>query len=83
MLCPDAVAVLRKHLGSLDLIRNVIRVNGYRNGVLGFPDSPKVINGASDLWVEALGDAGQHVRGNWRLCLPHNASVELQITVEI
>jgi enamine deaminase RidA (YjgF/YER057c/UK114 family) len=78
------LSVLRKHLGSLDLIKNVITVNGYVNCVSGFPDSPKVINGASDLLVEVLGAAGQHVRAAIGVsALPHNALVELQITVEI
>jgi enamine deaminase RidA (YjgF/YER057c/UK114 family) len=78
------LAVLRRHLGSLDLIKSLISLNGYVNCVPGFPDSPKVINGASDLFTEVLGDAGQHVRAAIGVsALPHNALVELQITVEI
>lgn len=78
------LAVLRKHLGSLDLIKGVVSVNGYVNCVPGFPDSPKVINGASDLLVEVLGNAGQHVRAAIGVsALPRNALVELQMVVEI
>lgn len=78
------LAVLRKHLGSLDLIKTVVSVNGYVNCVPGFPDSPKVINGASDLLIEVLGDAGQHVRAAIGVsALPRNALVELQMVVEI
>ena len=78
------LAVLRKHLGSLDLIKSVISVNGYVNCVPGFPDSPKIINGASDLLIEVLGDAGQHVRAAIGVsALPRNALVELQMVVEI
>ncbi len=78
------LAVLKRHLGSLDTIRSVIGVNGYVNAVAGFQDSPKVINGASDLLVEVLGDAGRHVRAAIGVSgLPKHALVEVQMTVEV
>jgi enamine deaminase RidA (YjgF/YER057c/UK114 family) len=78
------LAVLRKHLGSLDLVKNVVSVNGYVNAVAGFPDTPKVINGASDLLIEVLGEDGRHVRAAVGVsALPRNALVEIQMTVEI
>lgn len=78
------LAVLKAHLGSLDAVKNIVSVNGYVNAVPGFPDSPKVINGASDLFVEIFGDAGRHVRAAIGVsALPHNALVELQMTVEV
>jgi enamine deaminase RidA (YjgF/YER057c/UK114 family) len=78
------LAVLKRHLGSLDLVKSIVAVNGYVNAVAGFPDSPKVINGASDLFVEVFGDAGRHVRAAIGVsALPRNALVELQIAVEV
>ncbi len=78
------LAVVRRHLGSLDSVKSIVGVNGYVNAVAGFPDSPKVINGASDLFVEILGDAGRHVRAAIGVsALPRNALVELQMTVEV
>lgn len=78
------LAALRKHLGSLDLVKNVVSVNGYVNAVAGFPDSPKVINGASDVLIEVLGEDGRHVRAAVGVsALPRNALVEIQMTVEI
>src|SRR6202049_2877619 len=78
------LAVLKSHLGSLDKIKNIVTVNGYVNAIAGFPDSPKVINGASDLFVEVFGDAGRHVRTAIGVpALPRNALVELQMTVEV
>src|ERR1700733_1754954 len=78
------LAVLTQHLGSLDKVKNIVTVNGYVNAVPGFPDSPKVINGASDLFVEIFGDAGRHVRAAIGVpALPRNALVELQMTVEV
>ena len=78
------LAVLRTHLGSLDAVRSVITVNGYVNAIAGFADSPKVINGASDLLVEVLGEAGRHVRTAIGVsALPKHALVEVQMTVEV
>jgi enamine deaminase RidA (YjgF/YER057c/UK114 family) len=78
------LAVLAQHLGSLDKVKNIVTVNGYVNAVPGFPDSPKVINGASDLFVEIFGDTGRHVRAAIGVpALPRNALVELQMTVEV
>jgi enamine deaminase RidA (YjgF/YER057c/UK114 family) len=78
------LAVLKAHLGSLDKVKNIVTINGYVNAIAGFPDSPKVINGASDLFVEIFGDAGRHVRAAIGVpALPRNALVELQMTVEV
>jgi enamine deaminase RidA (YjgF/YER057c/UK114 family) len=78
------LAVLKSHLGSLDAIKQILTVSGYVNAVQGFSDSPKVINGASDLFVELFGDAGRHVRAAIGVsALPRNALVELQMTVEL
>jgi len=78
------LAVLASHLGSLDAVKNIVTVNGYVNAVPGFPDSPKVINGASDLFVEVFGEAGRHARTAIGVpALPRNALVEIQMTVEV
>jgi len=78
------LAVLHRHLGSLDKVRSILTVNGYVNSVQGFPDAPKIINGASDLFMAVFGEAGRHVRAALGVnALPRMALVELQITVEI
>jgi enamine deaminase RidA (YjgF/YER057c/UK114 family) len=76
------LAVLKRELGSLDCVAEVLTVNGYVNAVAGFSDSPAVINGASDLLVQIFGEAGRHVRAAVGVsALPRNALVELQMTV--
>jgi enamine deaminase RidA (YjgF/YER057c/UK114 family) len=78
------LAVLKHSLGSLDKVRSVVSVNGYVNAVAGFPDSPAVINGASDLLVAVFGEEGRHVRAAIGVsALPRNALVELQMIVAI
>ncbi len=78
------LAVLKRELGSLEQVIEVLSVNGYVNAVAGFADSPAVINGASDLLVEVFGDAGRHVRAAVGVsALPRNALVEIQMTVRV
>jgi len=78
------MAVLERHLGSLKKVRGIASVNGYVNSVAGFADSPKVINGASDLFMAVFGEPGRHVRAAIGVSgLPRHALVELQMTVEI
>jgi len=76
------LAVLKRELGSLEEIEEIVSVNGYVNCVAGFDQSPAVINGASDLLVAVLGEAGKHVRAAVGVCaLPRNAIVEVQMMV--
>jgi enamine deaminase RidA (YjgF/YER057c/UK114 family) len=76
------LAVLKRELGDLESVAEIVSVNGYVNAIAGFEDSPAVINGASDLLVELLGEAGKHVRAAVGVsALPRNAIVEIQMTV--
>jgi enamine deaminase RidA (YjgF/YER057c/UK114 family) len=76
------LAAIRKHLGSLDEVAEVVSVNGYVNALAGFGDSPKVVNGCSDLLVEVFGEAGRHVRAAVGVsALPRGALVEVQMVV--
>lgn len=78
------LAVLRRELGSLDAVAEVVSLNGYVNCVAGFAQSPAVINGASDLLVQVFGEAGKHVRAAVGVnALPRNALVEIQMTVRV
>ena len=78
------LAVLQRHLGSLNKVKGILTVNGYVNSIAGFADSPKVIDGASDLFLSVFGEAGRHVRAALGVSgLPRHAMVELQMTVEV
>ena len=78
------LAVLKRELGSLDAVAEIISVNGYVNAIAGFEDSPAVINGASDLLVQLFGEAGKHVRAAVGVgALPRNAIVEIQMTIRV
>ena len=71
------LAVLKRELGSLDSIAEIVSVNGYVNCVAGFDGPPAVINGASDLLVQLFGENGKHVRASVGVnALPAGAPVE-------
>lgn len=78
------LAVLKRELGSLDRVAEVLTLNGYVNAAPGFGYSPEVINGASDLLVRVFGEAGRHVRAAIGVsALPRNALVEVQMSVRV
>jgi enamine deaminase RidA (YjgF/YER057c/UK114 family) len=62
----------------LDNIEQLIQLTGFVLSTDDFGDQPKVINGASDLLVEVLGEAGRHTR----VALGTNA-LPFSVTVEI
>jgi enamine deaminase RidA (YjgF/YER057c/UK114 family) len=78
------LAAMRDALGSLDRVDFIVKLLGMVNAVPGFNDSPKVINGCSDLFVEVFGEAGRHARsavGN--VMLPNQISVEIEGIVAV
>jgi enamine deaminase RidA (YjgF/YER057c/UK114 family) len=80
----NILAQAKAALGDLDRIVQLLRLNGFVNAGPGFADHPKVINGASDLMVEILGDKGRHTRiAVGCSSLPLNAAVEVDATFAI
>ena len=70
--------------GDLSRITRVIKLNGFVASAPGFTDQHLVINGASNLIADILGDAGKHARAAVGMAaLPLNASVEIDAIIEI
>ncbi|AVM73957.1 RidA family protein [Magnetospirillum gryphiswaldense] len=70
--------------GDLDRIRRVVRLTAFVASTPDFTDQPKVVNGASDLMVEVLGDAGRHARvAVGAPSLPLNVAIEIEAVFEI
>ncbi|MBL3584950.1 RidA family protein [Rhodovulum sulfidophilum] len=70
--------------GDLDRLVRVVKLTGFVNSTPDFGDQPKVINGASDFFVEALGDAGRHSRSAVSAAsLPFGVAVEIEGIFEI
>ncbi len=64
--------------GDLDRLVRVVKLTGFVNSAPDFTDHPKVINGASDFLVEALGEAGRHARSAVGTMLPLGVAVEIE-----
>jgi len=80
----NALAVLKLHLGSLDRITRVVRLNGFVSAAPDFEQQSKVIDGASSFLQDALGEAGRHSRVAVGVAsLPLNAPVEVDLVVEV
>ncbi len=70
--------------GDLDKLKQVVKLTGFVNSTADFGDQPKVINGASDFLVEALGEAGRHTRSAVSAAsLPFGVAVEIEGIFEI
>jgi enamine deaminase RidA (YjgF/YER057c/UK114 family) len=80
----NVLAQVKAALGDLDKVTRVIRLGGFVNSAPGFPDGPKVMNGASDLMVAAFGDKGRHARSTVGVAaLPAEAAVEVEGLFEV
>jgi enamine deaminase RidA (YjgF/YER057c/UK114 family) len=78
------LAALKEHIGSLDNVKQVVKLLGMVNADPDFKDQPKVINGCSDLMLSVFGDAGKHARSAVGMgSLPSGISVEIEMIVEI
>lgn len=80
----NALAALRAEIGSLDKVRQVVRLGVFVACDAAFTDHPKVANGASELMVEVFGEAGKHARAAVGApSLPLGAPVEVEAVFEI
>ena len=80
----NALAAIKGVIGDLDQIKQIVRVVGYVASIPTFTQQPAIVNGASELLVEIFGENGKHARSAVGMAvLPLNASVEIELTVEV
>jgi len=80
----NCLAALLTVLGSLDDVKQLVRVGAFVNSAAGFDQQPTVANGASDLFVEVFGDAGRHARTAVGVNeLPAGYAVEVELVAEV
>ena len=80
----NVLAALKVELGELSRVRRVVKVTGFVASTPGFPDHPKVVNAASELFADAFGDAGRHARAAVGVAaLPLGVPVEVEAIVEV
>jgi enamine deaminase RidA (YjgF/YER057c/UK114 family) len=70
--------------GDFGRLRRVVKLTGFVNCTPDFTEQPKVINGASDLLVEVMGEAGRHARSAvGTVSLPLGVAVEIEAIFEL
>ncbi len=80
----QALAVLRDTLHGFDRLTRVLQVTVFVASTPDFTDHPKVANGASEVLVEILGEAGAHARAAIGMAaLPLGACVEVALTAAV
>jgi len=80
----NAIAAIKSVIGDLDKVVRVVKVVGFVASDPEFSGQPAVMNGASNLLLEAFGDAGRHARSAVGVAvLPRNAPVEVEVIVEV
>jgi enamine deaminase RidA (YjgF/YER057c/UK114 family) len=78
------LAQMKKALGSLDRVERVVKLGAFVNSAGSFTDQPKVVNGASELMEQVLGEAGRHSRSAVGVpVLPLGACVEIDAIVQV
>lgn len=76
------LAMTKQALGDLDRVERVVQLIGYVNSSPGFREQPKVVNGASDLWVAVYSERGRHVRAALGISeIARNIPVETVVTL--
>lgn len=79
----NGLAALESAVGLGKVVR-IVKVVGFVASAPGFTDQPSVINGASELFGEVLGEAGRHARSAVGVAeLPRNSPVEVELIAEV
>nr|VFK37744.1 MAG: Enamine deaminase RidA, house cleaning of reactive enamine intermediates, YjgF/YER057c/UK114 family [Candidatus Kentron sp. TC]VFK51435.1 MAG: Enamine deaminase RidA, house cleaning of reactive enamine intermediates, YjgF/YER057c/UK114 family [Candidatus Kentron sp. TC] len=80
----NILRTVHSRIGKLALIERVIRLTGFVNSAEGFTDQHLVMNGASRLCQDVLGDAGRHARSAVGVYqLPLGVSVEVEMILKL
>lgn len=78
------LSTLRRHLGSLNEVRQIVRVTGYVNADPECDEYFHATDGASDLLYEVFGEAGRHARMSIGCSVtPMQVPVALDMIVEV
>lgn len=80
----NILGTLKVNLGSLEKVKQIVKIVGFVNCTDDFTQQPAVINGASDLFVEVFGKKGIHARSAvGSNALPLGIATEVECIVEV
>ena len=78
------LAAMHQELGSLDAVSRIVKLLGMVNCAPGFNNTPGVIDGCSELFIEVFGEAGRGARSAVGMAeLPFDISVEIEVIVQV
>jgi enamine deaminase RidA (YjgF/YER057c/UK114 family) len=80
----QALAQLKETLGDLGRIERIIKVTGFVASAPGFTQQPQVIDAASELLGQLLGESGRHARSAVGVAeLPRGVPVEIELVAAV
>lgn len=80
----NALSLLKAYLGSLDRVKQCVRLNGYIASAPDFTRQPEILNAASQMIFDIFGEAGRHTRTAIGVAvLPSNSPIEIDFIFEI
>lgn len=80
----QGLSQLRQALGGWGRVQRVVKVTGFVASAEGFTQQPQVIDAASRLLADVLGDAGRHARSAIGVAeLPRGVPVEIEMVVRL
>lgn len=80
----NLIAQLKKELGTLNSVKQFLKVQAFVASAPDFMAQPAVMNGVSDLFVQVFGEAGKHARTAVAVPqLPFNIPIEVEMIVEV
>jgi len=80
----NILANLKNALGDLEKLGRMVKLTGFVNADVDFVKPQDVVNGASDVLIEVLGEIGRHARSAIGVAtLPHGVAVEVEAIAEI
>jgi enamine deaminase RidA (YjgF/YER057c/UK114 family) len=80
----NMLGTVKDTLGDLDRVERIVKLLGMVNVGEGFTETPRVINGASDLLIALYGENGRHARSAVGMAaLPNNIPVEIEMILQV
>jgi enamine deaminase RidA (YjgF/YER057c/UK114 family) len=80
----NCLGTVKRMIGDLDRVERIVKLLGFINVVEGFRETPRILNGASDLLARLYGDRGIHARSAIGVsALPHDIAIEIEMIIQI
>ena len=80
----DLLGTLHAAIGDLNKVKRIVKVMSLVNSTSDYTEQHLVTNGASELFSNVFGEAGQHARSAFGVAqIPMGACVEIELVAEV